>query len=322
MAFSLPDHWVWDFWLADSGDLFHMFYLHAPKSLGHGDLRHRNARIGHATSHNLRDWQPHGAVLGPGAPGSFDESATWTGSVIKGPDGLWRMFYTGASFLSPETMTNIESIGLATSPDLYEWTKTPGPVLQPDSRWYETLGTSSWPEEAFRDPWVFADPAGKGWHMLVTARANHGEDAGRGVVGHAVSHDLDHWEARPPLSTPQAGFGHIEVPQLVTIEGQPTLLFCCNAPRLANGLRGRIGGIWSAPALGAFGPFAIERSSLLVDERLYAGRLIEDRSGQWVLLAFNMAEPEGRFVGGICDPLPVRLGPGGLMLVEAFEGVA
>ena len=113
MAFSLPGHWVWDFWLADTGELFHMFYLHAPKSLGHGDLRHRNARIGHATSHNLRDWQPHGEVLGPGAPGSFDQSATWTGSVLQGPDGLWRMYYTGSSFLSPETMAGSPAAGLA-----------------------------------------------------------------------------------------------------------------------------------------------------------------------------------------------------------------
>ena len=31
---ALPDSWVWDFWTADDGELFHLFYLHAPKSLG------------------------------------------------------------------------------------------------------------------------------------------------------------------------------------------------------------------------------------------------------------------------------------------------
>ena len=30
MTFTLDSHWVWDFWLADDGDLFHMYYLHAP----------------------------------------------------------------------------------------------------------------------------------------------------------------------------------------------------------------------------------------------------------------------------------------------------
>ena len=155
MGFNLADHWVWDFWLADDGERHHLFYLHAPKSLGNPDLRHRNARIGHATSADLRDWTDHGRAFDPGSPGSFDGSATWTGSVVRGPDRLWRMFYTGSRFLSADSNANIEAIGLATSPDLFSWTKRPGPICSADSQWYETLGTSSWPEEAWRDPWVF-----------------------------------------------------------------------------------------------------------------------------------------------------------------------
>ena len=62
-------------------------------------------------------------------------------------------------------------------------------------------------EEAWRDPWVFADPGGDGWHMLVTARANHGPADDRGVIGHAVSPDLKRWEVRPPISKPGSGFG-------------------------------------------------------------------------------------------------------------------
>ena len=83
MGFNLTDHWVWDFWLADDGEQHHLFYLHAPKSLGHPDLRHRNAKIGHATSTDLRSWTNHGRAFEPGLPGSFDGSATWTGSVVK-----------------------------------------------------------------------------------------------------------------------------------------------------------------------------------------------------------------------------------------------
>ena len=322
MAFSLPDYWVWDFWLADDGDLFHMYYLHAPRSLGDSDLRHRNARIGHATSRDLMEWVSHGEALGPGAPGNFDETATWTGSVVKGPDGRWRMFYTGSSFSAPDSNRNIETIGAATSADLYTWSKSPGPILRADPTWYETLGTSSWPEEAWRDPWVFRDPGGDGWHMLITARANHGDAEGRGVIGHAVSGDLDHWEARPPLSLPQQGFGHLEVPQLITANGQSVLLFCCNSPRLANSRQGKMGGIWSAPALGAKGPFAIELSSLLVDESLYAGRVIQDRSGRLVLLAFDMAERDGQFLGGVCDPIPVDLRHGRVDLANRVSGAA
>ena len=65
MVFALPDHWVWDFWLADDGGLFHLFFLHAPHALADPELRHRNARIGHATSSDLVDWTFHGVAFEP-----------------------------------------------------------------------------------------------------------------------------------------------------------------------------------------------------------------------------------------------------------------
>jgi beta-fructofuranosidase len=113
MAFSLPDHWVWDFWLADDGANYHLFYLHAPHALGNPDLRHRNARIGHATSTDLVQWQDHGQIFETGPAGSFDDTATWTGSVVRGPDGLWRLYYTGSRFLSPTSNANVETVGMA-----------------------------------------------------------------------------------------------------------------------------------------------------------------------------------------------------------------
>jgi beta-fructofuranosidase len=306
MAFSLDHSWVWDFWLADDGALFHLYYLHAPRRLVDPELRHRNARIGHATSRDLVSWDDHGPVLMPGVPGAFDQSATWTGSVVRGPDGLWRMFYTGAHFLSDASMANIEAIGVATSNDLHTWTKTRGSVLRADPRWYETLGSSDWPEEAWRDPWVVADPDGARWHMLVTARANHGEESGRGVIGHAVSSDLADWEAQPPLSVPGQGFGHLEVPQLVELEERHVLVFSCNSPRLSQHRAGQRGGIWVAPAEGPIGPFRLDQARLLATEELYAGRLVRRRDGAWVLLAFEMSRPGAVFGGRISDPLPVR----------------
>lgn len=221
---------MWDFWLADDGTTFHMYYLHAPKSLGDPALRHRNARIGHATSQDLSTWESHGVVLQPDDPDAFDATSTWTGSVVQGPDGLWRMFYTGARFYETH---NIEAIGVATSADLHTWTKQPDVVIEADRRWYEKYGDSSWPEEAWRDPWVFADPVGDGWHMLITARVNTGDVDDRGVIGHAVSPDLETWEVRPPLSAPGAGFGHLEVPQTGVAGERSVLLFSCGVDTLA-----------------------------------------------------------------------------------------
>jgi beta-fructofuranosidase len=45
---KLDDEWIWDGWIADTGDAYHLFFLTAPRSLGDPALRHEEARIGHA----------------------------------------------------------------------------------------------------------------------------------------------------------------------------------------------------------------------------------------------------------------------------------
>lgn len=49
MALSLPDHWLWDFWIADDRTAYHLFFLKAPR-VGDPDLRHWNTSVGHAIS--------------------------------------------------------------------------------------------------------------------------------------------------------------------------------------------------------------------------------------------------------------------------------
>lgn len=316
MAFALADHWVWDFWLADDGEQHHLFYLHAPKSLGNPDLRHRNARIGHASSTNLSDWTNHGQVFDAGAPGSFDGSATWTGSVVRKPDGQWQMFYTGSRFLSADSNANIETVGLATSSDLHNWTKQPGPICSADASLYETLGTSSWPEEAWRDPWVFWREDDQLWHMLITARGKDGADElDRGVAGHAVSNDLKSWTVRPPLSEGGSGFAHIEVLQVVVVDGQKHMIFCCDSAKLVGARLGTVGGVWSMPIADETRLMDFGKARLLVPERHYAGRVAFDRAGAFHLLAFNNIADGGGFIGGISDPMALATGSDGYLVV-------
>ncbi|ODT47961.1 hypothetical protein [Devosia sp. 63-57] len=316
MSFNLPDHWVWDFWFADDGAQFHLFYLHAPRALGNPDLRHRNARIGHATSSDLISWTDHGRVFDAGPEGSFDGSATWTGSIVRDDVGLWRMFYTGSRFLSPDSFANVETVGLATSPDLFAWTKQPGPVVVADPSLYETLGTSSWPEEAWRDPWVFRDAAGL-WHMLVTARGKDGLEPDRGVMAHVTSSDLDNWTVQPALSAAGSGFAHLEVFQLIAIAGQNHIVFCCDTAKLCGPRAGQTGGVWTLPVGEMPGQVDFSKARLLVDERLYAGRVALDRAGKPHLLAFNNVTENGDFRGGISDPLPLVVRADNYLVVEA-----
>ena len=94
----LDDLWVWDSWVADDGDLYHLFFLQAPRALEDPGKRHTAATVGHATSPDLVDWTYLGECFGPDRSGAprFDDLAIWTGSVVH--DGeRWRMFYTAVS---------------------------------------------------------------------------------------------------------------------------------------------------------------------------------------------------------------------------------
>jgi beta-fructofuranosidase len=302
----LADAWVWDFWFCDDGRCYHLYFLKAPRHIGHPDERHWNVSIGHAVSPDLADWTVVCDAIAPADGPAFDDTGTWTGSVVRGRDGTWFMFYTGVG--SGERALK-QRIGLATSDDLHHWRRHPGsPVLESDPRWYEQLPDALWPDEAWRDPWVFADPDGDGWHMLLTARACDGPADQRGVIGHARSYDLIHWQAQPPLSRPGGGFGQLEVSQVEVVEGRSVLVFSCLTAELSDARRhaGTGGGIWCLPCTSLLGPFNLTQAVCLTDESLYSGRLIRDRAGRWVMLAFRNRGPDGRFIGELADPMPIR----------------
>lgn len=236
---------------------------------------------------------------------AFDDLATWTGSVVRGHDGQWWLFYTGVTLVDDRIR---QAIGAATSIDLEVWHKDPAsPLVTADGRWYERLGGGIWSEEAWRDPWVFADPAGDGWRMLITARANQGPDDDRGVLGHAHSPDLRRWEVGPPLSKSGSGFGHIECPQVALVDGRQVLLFSCLDPQFSAARRaaGATGGILYVPIDSPTGPFDIAAARPLTGDAFYCGRVVHDRSGQAVLLAFRYYDQARQFVGELSDPMPV-----------------
>jgi beta-fructofuranosidase len=263
------------------------------------------------------NWTEHADALLPDDSPAFDDLATWTGSIVREPSGLWRMFYTAVNRAEGGIAQRISSV---VSDDLYTWRREPGrQVLEPDGRWYETVETRQWPDQAWRDPWVFRD--GELWHMLVTARADHGDPDDRGVIGHATSTDLVRWTVQPPVSEPGAGFGHVEVVQVAVVDGRPVGLFSCLGTELAQSRRieDPVGGVWAFPVESLSGPFRLEEAYRLTDERLYVGRLVEDRAGRWQFLAFRNNDEEGGWVGEISDPHPVRWVDGRLEIGASVE---
>jgi beta-fructofuranosidase len=313
----LAASWVWDFWIADDGERYHLFFLKASRALLDPDRRHWRASIGHATSPDLVNWTEHADALLPDDSPAFDDLATWTGSIVREPSGLWRMFYTAVNRAEGGIAQRISSV---VSDDLFTWRREQGrQVLEPDGRWYETVETRQWPDQAWRDPWVFRD--GELWHMLVTARADHGDPDDRGVIGHATSTDLVRWTVQPPVSEPGAGFGHVEVVQVAVVDGRPVGLFSCLGTELAQSRRieDPVGGVWAFPVESLSGPFRLEEAYRLTDERLYVGRLVEDRAGRWQFLAFRNNDEEGGWVGEISDPHPVRWVDGRLEIGASVE---
>jgi beta-fructofuranosidase len=308
----LPDAWLWDFWLADTGTEYHLFFLRASRALLDPDRRHLRASVGHAVSTDLRTWAVVADALTAGPEPAWDDLATWTGSVVAGPDGVWRMFYTGISRAEGGA---VQRVGVATSRDLVTWTRPPAPVCVSDPRWYGVLSDGAYRNEFWRDPWVFADPDGNGWHMLVTARAREGALDDRGVLGHAWSADLVTWQVREPRSRAGSGFDQLEVAQTAIVDGRPVLIFSCLGANLSARHRAEAGtgGVWALGCADLRGPFDVRSSVVLLDERFYSARLVQDRAGQWQALAFHNREPDGTFDGRLSDPMAVHwVRPGAL----------
>jgi beta-fructofuranosidase len=298
--------WVWDLWLAHEDDTYHLYYLSAPTALGDPHLRHRNARIDHAVSPDLTEWSLAGSALVPAGGDADDATACWTGCVVR-RNGGWTMFYTGARFLADAPNdANVETVLAAESDDLSAWERRDDVVVRADARWYEVLGSSEWPEEAWRDPWVERD--GDRWVMYITARANHGDTDDRGVIGFATSRDLETWTVEPPLSAPGAGFAHLEVPQLVAVDDQWVVVFSCPTSALSRGKQsaGHTGGIWSVPVDGPGSFFDASKARLVHDESLYSGRVVFDKDRQPLLVGFHGGHGDD-FVGAISDAMPLTI---------------
>ena len=158
----LPDSWVWDSWYAVADGWHHAFYLRASRGLRDPDRRHRHPSVGHAVSSDLREWTVLPDALAVSESPAFDDWTTWTGSIVRDDArSRWVMAYTGSSRADGGL---VQRIGFATSLDLLTWDKTdPTTVLGADPRWYETLGTSDWFDEAWRDPFLFRGDDGL-WH--------------------------------------------------------------------------------------------------------------------------------------------------------------
>ena len=89
------------------------------------------------------------------ARGGWDDLAIWTGSVVRGDDGRWRMFYTAINTRGHELRD--QRIGVAESDDLIAWQRAgSGPALRVDTRWYRSLSEDATASEISNTCWEAA----------------------------------------------------------------------------------------------------------------------------------------------------------------------
>lgn len=317
MGFSLPHDWVWDAWYVQDGPTTHMFFLKAPKAVGNPDHRHFYASIGHATSQDLMGWEYHGTALAPSAGPAWDDLTTWTGCVMRRPEGGWILYYTGTSRAE---RGHIQRIGAAVSDDLFVWEKIgPRPLLEADPQWYGTLGKRNVINEACRDPFVFQVEGDGRWHMYYTASGLREDQQENGVIGYAISEDMTTWQAQAPIFD-QVMSSELEVPEVFELGGQWYLAYSTSGWAIAPAYAAQLGKTpdtgtyYLRSAGGPLGPWTpVHGEGLLTDpqEKLYVARKVTKPDGTPALIAFNNRDDNGDFPGTLTDPIAFGARPDG-----------
>lgn len=326
MVLALQDQFIWDSWYVHDGQAWHCYFLKAPRSIGDPDQRHFNVTYGHATSTDLINWTHLGQCFAPSADG-WDNFTTWTGSVVRGDDDLWHLYYTGTRKGEHGLP---QRLGHATSTDLHHWDRVgDGFILDlegPNAHLYEAdFADGIWHDRAMRDPWVMRDPEGMGWLMFFTARVSGAaEQNAAGCIGFATSPDGYDWTLQPPVF--QGGFGQLEVPQVFEQNGKWYCLFCTSAEHfsaaqaaLTRPVTGNHYLIGDSPR----GPWRVAPGFLDGDLpcRRYAARILKTEDG---LTIIGFADrPDGvDFVGHIMNPEPVDVAPDGHLVIPFKQKAA
>jgi beta-fructofuranosidase len=323
VTLSLSDKWIWDFWLAQDGDDWHIYFLQSANDWPDEVMRHRNVSQGHAVSKDLINWTHKGVCLEPSKGPAFDDWTTWTGSVVKDDKGLWHLFYTGSAHADGGFY---QRIGHATSKDMHSWKRVgDGLCLDltgPHASHYEDYTPGHWHDRAMRDPWVMRNPDGPGWIMYFTARVpGIKEPNAGGAIGFATSPDLKTWTLEKPVYD-GGDFGQLEVPQVFKHKGRWYMMFCTGAEHWSSRYIERnkdtpVMGTSYLTADSHLGPWTAAVPFMDGDMpcNRYAGKIIE-RDGKLSLMGFLHFDRDGKFIGTITDPVPVSVDSNGILKVE------
>lgn len=194
--------------------LFHLFHIVGPVGKGCYDPG-SEVSFGHATSSDLAMWKPQPDLLSVD-PGSSHEPHHVFAPHVCEKDGTYHLFYAGIN-----QQMKAESMSLATSPDLFQWTKYPfNPVFRPSRSWAEyEPGSGLW--ACCRDPHVLWE-ATRGYILYFVTWIKHTK-ARLVALGAALSENLVSWQDIGPVMIREMATEHsttsMESPCVIEREG-------------------------------------------------------------------------------------------------------
>jgi hypothetical protein len=184
--FSREGEYMKDYYVYKEGDTFHLFYNvgNAGESQAWFEPGNEKA-FGHSTSKDFKTWQHHPRLLNA-VPGSWEGMVVSAPSIIK-HEGIYYMFYTGFDDRVPGKQT----IGLATSKDLFHWERHPGNPIYEAPPWADRRADGY---IDCRDPHVIK----YGDEFLLFTTVSISISLGKGAIALAVSKNLIDWEDLGP----------------------------------------------------------------------------------------------------------------------------
>ena len=188
MLYMPPTHrWaLWDVWLFAEAETFYLFSLNWKPD----GVRHDSFRL--ATSTDLVHWEDQGVILHKDP----DLDSIGTGHTWKVND-TYVLNYTA-------NKDGLQTIRFATSDDLVHWTRLGIDYeSRPDERWYQVgHGGTATDHPRWDAIYLLPSEDGNGYIGYLTATANHGPLARRGVAGCVRSPDGLKFSAVPPVTEP------------------------------------------------------------------------------------------------------------------------
>jgi hypothetical protein len=235
---------MWDTWLFQAGDDFHLFFL-------------SNGIIGRAVSRDLINWTRLQPIAVAAQKGDWDEKGMHiTGYTVKCQDE-YLMSY------GPEIG---QPIGMMISSDLLTWKSLPAnPVLLPQP---------PYSSNAWRDLSACYDQVEKIWHGYLCADVENVP-----CIAHLTSADYIHWDYHDPIYISQ-DFVEFEVPEYFRLGSKHYLLFSSVRSRKDTSGRQDAGGTWYLAANQRNGPYCLPKDPLLLGFGRgrydhYVGRIID-----------------------------------------------